>query len=556
MKTRYIFIAIGALALLGACQKDPWAAVEEGSWNNDHRILEIKFAGQAGTATLKDIDATTGTISFQLATDLVSDMSRVTVEKLDLSFKATSDVKRGETLDFTGAAPTIKVTSETGLSRVYTINMTPFAETLIGKYSITSSKVWGGTGPEWGGGAIVSPENKSWCWYVDEGFGPAAEYDDYLEFTLGEILPDGNTTGKCIHYGGVDGKHWNCMFKAAMNKEGTTDIDLHKFYRQIPVGESTWKRDYKEGTISFTDSRGYVTTGRLVPPDTYGFDFTNDQGKTYHYEIVLDTQAFQFNLSGVDDWTNIYTDYDKFVKRPRMFAVLVNKVDDIPSASKTEGTEGDTTIGPDPDPDPDPEAFDLSGDWKVKELWVYGGSEGKITKDQAASKPWSWNGCNGDKTWSYCNYEMDNLLTITPSEAGSLSGSLLYGPGADGLYWDYLYTGNKAGAPVSVDCSQWYGWLPHEQTTYTYNPNDTALSPAGTVTVKKSDTESYTAFLLLEGSYELLEKSALVISSDCFALALQLAEAPSQDTSYEWTDYDRFVHSPLLYVMVFQKQAQ
>ena len=39
------------------------------------------------------------------------------------------------------------------------------------------------------------------------------------------------------------------------------------------------------------------------------------------------------------------------------------------------------------------------------------------------------------------------------------------------------------------------------------------------------------------------------------ALAMPLADAPSNDHSYEWTDYDRFVNSPLLYVMVFQKQV-
>ena len=39
------------------------------------------------------------------------------------------------------------------------------------------------------------------------------------------------------------------------------------------------------------------------------------------------------------------------------------------------------------------------------------------------------------------------------------------------------------------------------------------------------------------------------------ALALPLADAPSTDAAYQWTDYDRFVNSPLLYVMVFEKQV-
>ncbi len=536
MKRSILFIAMGALVLLSACTKDPWDQISEGSWNQDRKILNIKFAGQAGLAKVTEVDETTGTIDVQLATNLVADMSSVEVSTLELSYNATSSVQLGGKLDFTGAAPTITVTSATGKSRVYTINMTEFTETILGCYAITSSRVWGGTGPEWGGGALMEPSTKSWCWYMDEGHGPNAEYDDYLEFTLDEIRDDGNTTGKCIHYGGVDGKHWNCLFKAAVNKEGDTDIDLHKFYRQIPVGESTWVRDYVNNTISFIDANGKTTTGQFLPSG----DYTVYEGKV----LTVEKNAFGFNLSGVDDWTNIYSDYDKFVKRPRIFFVLVTPVDQIPAASKTEGTEGKNSVEP---PAPAP-VFDLPGDWKVKEQWVYGGAAGAITKDQTTAKSWCWNG----------NYvkEKDNILTFTPSQEGSLSGKLFYGPGADGGYWDYMYVGKKAGEPVSIDCTKWYGWLPHTETTYTFNPDDiTEQSPCGTVTIKVSSVVTYNVPILLPGSYEFLGKSALVIPEGCMALALPLADAPSNDHSYEWTDYDRFVNSPLLYVMVFEKQV-
>ncbi|MBP5676748.1 MAG: hypothetical protein J6W94_07035 [Bacteroidales bacterium] len=538
MKTKYLFIALGALSVLGACQKDPWAAVEEGSWNSDHRILDIKFAGQAGKAVVKDIDESTGTVTLQLATDLVTDMSKVTVETLELSYKATSSVERGGTVDFTAASPSITVTASTGQSRTYALNMTEFTETIIGKYRITDSKVWGGTGPEWGGGALMSPENKPWCWYVDEGFGPAAEYDDYLEFTLDEIMSDGNTTGKCIHYGGVDGKHWNCLFKAAVNKEGTTDIDLHKFYRQIPVGTSTWVRNYTDDTITFTDERGTVTIGRILPSGTY--NLYKDDSRDVN--LTVEKMAFAFQLSGVDDWTNIYSDYDKFAKRPRLYFILSEPVSSIPAESATQGTEGKNTVEP---PAPAP-VFDLPGSWMVKELWVYGGAVDRITKDQAPAKSWCWNNCNA---------EMDNILTFTPTEEGGLSGTLNYTAGADGAYWDYMYVGNKAGVKQNIDCSEWYGWLPHTETSYKYNPDDTELSEGGSVTIKKTSVLSYNVPLLLPGNYDLLGKSTLTIADGCMALALPLADAPSQDTSFEWTDYDRFVNSPLLYVMVFQKQV-
>lgn len=539
MKTKYLLIALGALAILGACQKDPWAAVEEGSWNSDHRILGIKFAGQAGKAVVKDVDESTGTVTLQLATDLVPDKSKVVIESLELSYKATANVQRGGTVDFTAASPSITVTSATGKSRTYALNMTEFSETIIGKYKINDMKVWGGTGPEWGGGALLSPEAKPWCWYIDEGFGPAAEYDDYLEFTLDEITADGNTTGKCIHYGGEDGHHWNCLFKAAVNKEGDTDIDLHKYYRKIPVGTSTWVRDYANNTISFTDSKGTVTIGQMLDKGTY--NVYKDDSRSY--DLTVANQAFGFQLSGTDDWTNIYSDYDKFAKRPRLFFILVEPVSSIPAVSATEGTEGKNTVEP---PAPAP-VFDLPGSWEVKELWVYGGSVDRITKDQASAKSWCWNNC--DK-------ELDNILTFTPSEEGGLSGTVNYTAGADGAYWDYHYVFRQGKDPapyIDVDCSEWYGWLPHKETTYKYNPDDTEFSESGSITIKKTSVLSYNVPLLTPGNYDLLGKSTLVIPEGCMALALPLADAPSEDTSYEWTDYDRFVNSPLLYVMVFEK---
>jgi len=537
MKRNILFIAMGALVLLSACTKKPWADVEEGSWNNDRRILDIKFAGQAGLAKVKDVDATTGTITVQLATNLVSDMSKVTVETLDLSYKATSSVQRGGTIDFTGAAPVITVTSATGKARAYTIEMTEFTETLVGAYAFQTIRIWGGTGPEWGGGALMDPSTKKWCWYSDEGFGPEAEYDDYLEFTLDEIMADGNTTGKCIHYGGANGKHWNCLFKAAQNKEGDTDIDLHKFYRQIPVGESTWVRDYVNGTISFRDANGNVTTGEIYPAGEY--QIYKDDSRDV--KATVPNMAFVFKLSGVDDWTNIYNDYDKFVKRPRLFIIAVEPVAEIPDASKTEGTEGKNTVEP---PAPAP-AFALEGDWKVKELWVYGGCNGGLGRDKAETKTWDWNNIGN---------ELDNILTFTPSAEGSLSGSVVYTPGADGKYWDYRWVGKKGDVNVNEDVSRIYSWLPHAASGYVYDPEDKSQSEGGVVSIKNGPL-TYAANLLLPGSYVFLGLNPLVIAEGSMALALQVGSTPSSNTSYIWKDYDKFVNSPLIYIMVFTKQV-
>jgi hypothetical protein len=96
------------------------------------------------------------------------------------------------------------------------------------------------------------------------------------------------------------------------------DIDLKKFYRQIPEGESTWIRNYSDGTVSFIDKDGKTTIGKFVDAGTV------DVG--YDKSFTVSNQAFQFSLNGTDDWTNIYSDYDKFAKKPRILWVSVTKV--------------------------------------------------------------------------------------------------------------------------------------------------------------------------------------------------------------------------------------
>jgi hypothetical protein len=94
-------------------------------------------------------------------------------------------------------------------------------------------------------------------------------------------------------------------------------VDVTKFYRQIPKGTGHWMRDYVKGTVVFTDSIGKITTGTFVSAGTE--DLGN--GKT----MTITNNAFAYNLSGTDDWTNIYKDYDKFVKNPRRYWISVTK---------------------------------------------------------------------------------------------------------------------------------------------------------------------------------------------------------------------------------------
>ncbi len=344
-KIKFLFLTIVAALSVVACN-DPWKEINGGSWNHEHSIIAIEFEGQAGLTEITNIDEATGTVGFKLMSANVPDMTKVAIKTLTLSYGATANVEKGSTLDFTGSAPEIAVSSPNGDTRVYTLNMSEFSETLIGMYKIQKHMHYGGTGPEYGGGALMDPQDKSWVW-DQKGFGPKAEYDNYFEIVFETINAAGNSVGRCIHYAGVDGKFWNAIFQAKYNKEGATDIDLHKWYRLLPMGTSTWERNYSEGTITFTDAAGKKTVATLMEAGSH-FVF-NSNGTTDKF-IDIPNLAFNFALTGVDDWTNIYGDYDKFAKKVRNHYILFEAVESIPAESKTEGTEGDITIAPPPVP--------------------------------------------------------------------------------------------------------------------------------------------------------------------------------------------------------------
>ena len=124
-KLKYL---LSAFVLLGfaSCKDDPWEDVADGGWNHERSIIDVKFEGQAGTPTITETDSETGVIELQLASDMVADMSKVRVETLTLSYKATANVASGGTIDFTKGDPQIVVTSPNGESRTYTLEMTKF----------------------------------------------------------------------------------------------------------------------------------------------------------------------------------------------------------------------------------------------------------------------------------------------------------------------------------------------------------------------------------------------------------------------------------------------
>ncbi|RED95301.1 hypothetical protein [Marinoscillum furvescens] len=293
------------------CVKDPFKEFEEGSWNNERSILEIQFEHQVGAAQIERDGPESGTITLGI-NELAVDFSSVKLSSLVVSYDANASVAVGETLNFdnTEKSATVSVTSPTGLTRDYTIILEPFTETLVGTYEVTGLVVWGGTGPEYGGGAVLAMMDKPWAW--DETTGPAAELDNTITFELGGFTANGNSYGTLTHSAGADGLYADYVFVL----DPQTDVNHH--YRKLPTGEAQWERNYATGKVTFTWADG--STSSCVyreAPTTIDVGF--DRSKT------VENQAFEFVVDGVDDWDNIYTDYDKFVKRPRTFWVDVKK---------------------------------------------------------------------------------------------------------------------------------------------------------------------------------------------------------------------------------------
>lgn len=289
-----------------ACVKDPYDDVV-----SNERAIEAVFLKdglvQIGPAI---VDRDEATVKVQVLVDENTDLTKV-APIIQASNLSKTKPASGEAVNFesNGNKVTYTVISESGKSRDWVVEIVPFTETLPGTYKITAQVLYGGTGPEYGGGAVLSLTDKPWVWLANGG--PEAEFDNTLVFELTGATPEGHTYGTIHNEAGDDEMYADYIYVA------DPETDVNKFYRKLPKGEGTWLRNYSNNTVTFTFSDGTQTVGSFIGPQT--IDLGNGLSKT------VTTNAFEFSLSGTDDWDAIYSDYDKFVKRPRKFWVDVEK---------------------------------------------------------------------------------------------------------------------------------------------------------------------------------------------------------------------------------------
>ena len=407
-------------------------------------------------------------------------------------------------------------------------------ESLVGAYKIQKFWVYGGTGPAYGGAGWVDLHNKTWWFDEATGHGIKAELDNYLEFTLTEFNADGTqSTGKCVNWAGANGKNWDTWFYNNKKSDGTernpeAPKDGSNFYRQIPIGESTWVRDYTvtPNTVTFTDAEGRKTVLELLEP---GYEFTTDKygdsnaaaNKRTFPRTEGDDLTFHAKLTGWKEvWPARYSELDKVFDCPREFFIDVDKVDEVPAESKTSE---DKWVPELPEPEEPEVVATLAGTYKFRDGKTVGGKDGAISAKGLVEQYGGW-----DPVKASINSMKDDKFTFTATGTdanGNETGTVAFNKGADGATWNYKLLDNMSGN-AEYDGTSMYCIISIEgTTTYVYD------ATAGTVTLN-ADGREYVVDFLAPGTYKYSGIDVTVPSAAAFGFHLDLGYTEERVAGY------------------------
>ena len=459
---------------------------------------------------------------------VVKPFSATPVDGLKISVNGVEkELVLSETLNFTPGSTT---------SIDFTYYNIDFKESLVGAYQIKNLWVYGGTGPEYNSTAYLKMQEKTWCFDEEAGHGITAEMDNYLEFTMIDLIDGGNkTTGKCVNWAGKDGKNWSCWYN--QTKVPWNKADMTHLYRQIPVGESTWVRDYTvtPNTVTFTDADGKQFVLELLAPQTIN---PNDGSNR---SLLLENEAFHVSFKGLglkDNWTHAYDDLGRIYYKPRNYFIEVVKVDEVPAESKTSEAVFVPTLPPDPNVVP----ATIAGTYKYTAAYCNGGIDPAFVG--FVDKSWAFNS-------SVYNMQDDvYVFTATGTDSnGHETGEVDFQPGADGKYWDMIYpaANHKLEGYDDLDMSGFYGKIPQGKSTYVYNKEKL------TVTITSGD-HTATAAYLMPGEHTISGKAHTVTATFALNFDLNYTTPNIPGFAQNWSDFERFYVAPWNYVLHLTKQ--
>lgn len=391
-------------------------------------------------------------------------------------------------------------------------------------YQVSHVWIYGGTGPEYGGGKLYDLLEKEDYFNGEDGRGIGAIKDNYYEL---------HHDGTFYNWAGEDARNWWMVFSGSKNPTNGKDIDLHSFYDLIPRHQARYELS-DSGEIKFIWSNDNVTGGRVVGPGKCRLS-------EYGHEVDVKALAIRFDLSvGHDDWNNMYNEYNAIACRPRVMLVELTPMETTfhtPEESKTIDEAFEYVAPLEPEEKFDFETF--PGSWNVRGgnnspygIWVLGGTGDDPAFISPIDKSWDWD----DSIWK----ESDNGLVIEVTEKTDklIKGTSNYWCGADGQFWNYKWNGTD-------DLSHFYGLLPHGKYEFSIDLE----------TFEVTFSNGAKATLLGPGTHEFIHGRTLDIPDGMFAFDFAIGtEDMETPTSQRWTDIDRFVYGPRNYVMIFEKE--
>ena len=509
------------------------------------RLVSGVFYSVEGNKETYDVEAAGGKVEFTVATNAAFDVKTgaewityaqtKAVEEKVLSFDVAAN--EGEARE--AAVEIVSGDITLGFTVAQAGGYVPAPEeSLVGAYKIQKFWVYGGTGPAYGGAGWVDLHNKTWWFDEVTGHGIKAELDNYLEFTLTEFNADGTqSTGKCVNWAGANGKNWDTWFYNNKKDDGTgrnpdAPKDGSNFYRQIPIGESTWVRDYTvtPNTVTFTDADGRTTVLELLEP---GYEFTTDKygdsnaaaNKRVFPRTEGDDLTFHAKLTGWKEvWPARYNELDKIFDCPRDFFIDVDKVDEVPAESKTSEEKWVPEL---PEPE-EPEVIStLAGTYKFRDGKTVGGKDGSITAKGLIEQYGGW-----DPVKASINSMKDDKFTFTATGTdanGNETGTVTFDKGADGATWNYKLLDNSKTPNPEYDGTELYCIFSIEgTTTYVYD------ATAGTVTLS-TDGREYVVDFLVPGTYKYSGLDVTVPTAAAFGFHLDLGYTEARVAGYSTT---------------------
>ena len=401
--------------------------------------------------------------------------------------------------------------------------------------------VLGGTGSD---PRLVVPVDKSWCWNGTV----SNEYDNVLSIAMTGISGT-SIQGNMEWKAGADGKFWDYLWILNPSDKPEyapyANTDLSKFYDKIPKGQSAVSIDI----MTFTATLSNGEAPKILTPGVY--KICDGDGDSQKLTVPDGCFALKFHLGNMQvqasEWYS--KDIDRFMFCPLEYIIIFEKE----GGSEEPGEQGEAapmelvTAGAALD------IANLPGSWNVRGnnsskngIYVFGGSGSDPKLVCPYDKTWDWN----DSIYR----ESDNGLSIavTSMEGTTVTGTTNWWAGADGKFWDYVWTFSNAEKPeyepyIGTDLSKFYNKIPKGKYAFTLD--------LATMTATLNNGEK--PKILTPGTYKFCDGVAgqvLEIPDGCFAMKFHLGNMQVQASEWYSKDIDRFMFYPLEYILIFEKE--